>query len=114
MSDLELHTRFGKAVLFTLCAIAGVLVAYAFFIQDGDDQYRPKPNTPCDGTPIKVDYPYYGGMLEPHACKPQCDDHLQHYVLYSNGKATQCQKIPGCNDWGEDQGVSCVPTKGGQ
>lgn len=111
MSDLELDTPFGKALLFLICGIAGVLVAYAFFIPDNGAQYKPKANAACDGTPIKVDYPYYGGMLEPHACQPQCDDHVQHYVLYTNGKATQCQKIPGCLDWGEDQGVACVPSK---
>lgn len=68
---------------------------------------RPESGKPCEGVPLEVDYPFHGGMNPPHACKPQCDDDVQRYILYSNGMATQCQLLPGCLDWGEDQGVTC-------
>lgn len=63
----------------------------------------------CEGAPLPVSYPYAGGFLEPHACAMQCQDQIQRYVVYSNGFATQCEKLPGCRDLGEDQGVICVP-----
>lgn len=74
--------------------------------------YTPEPREPvveqlCLGTPIVVDYAFTGGYLEPWACESQCDDNKQHYIVYSNGKATQCEPPPGCNDWGEDTGVTC-------
>lgn len=109
MSDFDSRTIFGKAVLATIGAILGVLVAYSFFVRDDLNAFKPKQDETCLGTPIMVDTPYYGGMLPPHACAPQCDDNIQHYLLYSNGKATQCQILPGCLDWGEDQGVTCIP-----
>jgi hypothetical protein len=67
------------------------------------------PPVPCVGEPITVNYDFQGGYIEDHACKPQCGTEQQRYVLYKNGKATQCQTLPGCNDTGEDQGVSCIP-----
>lgn len=63
----------------------------------------------CKGTPIIVPYSYGGGMLDPHECKVQCDEGVQKYILYSDGQATQCQDLPGCNDTGEDRGVTCIP-----
>lgn len=72
---------------------------------------RPKPpvvEVPCKGTPIKVDFAYTGGVNDPWTCKPQCDDDKPRYILYSNGKATQCETPPGCNDTGEDNGVTCT------
>ena len=72
-------------------------------------ELKPKENQPCEGEPIEVNYAYYGGMHSPHGCAPQCEDGKQRYLLYTNGKATQCQKVPGCLDWGEDQGVTCIP-----
>lgn len=68
----------------------------------------PKPASECVGDPITVSYPYVG-WSKPHACAPQCKDDRPRYVLYSDGKATQCETPPGCNDWGEDKGVTCVP-----
>ena len=62
---------------------------------------------PCKGTPIVVDYPYEGGFLDPHACKVQCDGDEPRYVQYSNNFGTQCETPPGCNDWGEDKGITC-------
>lgn len=63
----------------------------------------------CIGEPIVVDYAYDYRMLEPHACKPQCADGKQRYILYANNVATQCDTPPGCNDWGEDRKVTCMP-----
>ncbi len=109
MEQLDLRTQFGKAVVILIVAIAAVLVYESFIADKSGDEFKPKENQPCEGTAIEVDYPYHGGMLGPHACSPQCDDEVQHFILYTNGKATQCQKLPGCLDWGEDQGVTCVP-----
>jgi len=71
------------------------------------------PNYPtqdaiCYGTPIVVDYEYGGAMMQPHACKVQCDTKTPHYIIYSNNKGTQCGAIPDCSDWGEDNGVTCI------
>ena len=68
----------------------------------------PEPAKGCIGDPIPVEYAY-GGWMEPHACAVQCDDDKPRYILYSDGKAAQCQTPPGCNDEGEDRGVLCVP-----
>ena len=64
---------------------------------------------PCSGEPILVDYPYEGKWIEPHACAVQCEDEVQRYVYYTNNLATQCERLPGCNDWGEDHGITCKP-----
>lgn len=69
----------------------------------------PESNQPCKGEPIKVNYSFRGSYIEPHACLPQCQDQIQRYILYANGKATQCEPLPGCNDWGEDNGIECEP-----
>ncbi len=109
VNEFDTTLPLGKA---TIALIAGIFIVlfYQSFIADASkNEFKPEPDQPCVGEPIEVDYPYYGGMLQPHACQPQCDDNIQHYILYSNGKATQCQKLPGCLDWGEDQGVTCVP-----
>lgn len=64
---------------------------------------------PCIGTPIIVDYAYGSRMLEPHECAVQCTDNQPRYIQYTNGLATQCETPPGCNDLGEDRGVTCTP-----
>jgi hypothetical protein len=69
---------------------------------------EPVVETACKGTPIKVDFAYTGGVNDPWTCKVQCDDDQPRYILYSNGKATQCETPPGCNDTGEDSGVTCM------
>lgn len=96
-----------------LCMVALLTVAY--------QQLRPKTNPapewdvaqePCTGEPIVVSYAFDGGISSPHECKVQCEDQKPRYILYSNGIATQCEELPGCNDWGEDHGVTClVPEK---
>jgi hypothetical protein len=67
------------------------------------------PSSACIGEPLVVDFPYLGTVNEPWTCKVQCEDGKRRYILYSNGKATQCQDPPGCNDTGEDTGVTCIP-----
>lgn len=102
------RTTFGK-VLGLFLVVVFVMVIAQGFIRPGFKEYEPPETAECLGTPISVDYPYAGGFLDPHACADQCEDQQQHYVLYSNGQATQCQILPGCLDWGEDRGVTCVP-----
>lgn len=72
---------------------------------------RPKApvvEVPCKGSPITVDFAYTGMVNEPWTCKVQCDDDQPRYILYTNGKATQCEIPPGCNDTGEDTGQTCT------
>jgi hypothetical protein len=76
--------------------------------------YTPQPREiteegQCIGEPIEVDFAYNGGVNEPWTCQVQCDDDEPRYILYSNGMATQCETPPGCNDTGEDTGVTCTP-----
>ena len=104
-----LSETYGKAVAGVVGVILLVLLTKSVVFKPSVENYKPKENAPCEGEALVVDYPYHGGMLQPHACKPQCDDDVQRYILYPNGKATQCQILPGCLDWGEDQGVTCVP-----
>lgn len=68
----------------------------------------PAPAATCIGTPIPVDYAF-AGWNQPHACAVQCEDDRPRFILYSDGKATQCQTPPGCNDEGEDKGILCTP-----
>lgn len=68
----------------------------------------PRKDQPCEGQPIHVDYAYDGGMVQPHACAEQCDDQVLRYIVYTDGEATQCAPLPGCSDWGEDMGITCV------
>lgn len=94
--------------------ILGVLLLVVIVQSVVPKSYTPEQKDPvvevaCEGTPIQVSYAFTGGYLEPWACQQQCDDQIQHYVLYSNGKATQCETLPGCNDWGEDNGQTCTP-----
>lgn len=76
------------------------------------EEQEPVTEQPCTGTPINVDYAFTGGYLEPWACQQQCGTTQQRYVLYTNGKATQCELLPGCNDYGEDNGQTCTPPVG--
>lgn len=69
----------------------------------------PEPATACIGEPIVVSYEY-SGWSKPHECAVQCKDDRPRYIVYTDGRATQCETPPGCNDWGEDKGVTCVPS----
>ncbi len=67
------------------------------------------PASACRGEPIVVDFPYLGTVNDPWTCRVQCEDNRPRYILYTNGRATQCQDPPGCYDTGEDTGVTCTP-----
>ena len=111
MNTFDVRTPFGKAVIIVIAIITASLLYESSFQPDSEEQFKPKENQACEGEPIRVDYAYNGGMNSPHGCAPQCEDGKQRYLLYTNGKATQCQTVPGCLDWGEDQGVTCIPTE---
>ena len=102
-----------KNVILGFCGlILLVLVLQVVFPRQAPSVTDVEPDQECEGEAIVVDYPYNGGVNEPHACAPQCEDGKQRYILYTNGMATPCQTVPGCLDWGEDQGITCkVPNK---
>src|SRR5687768_3064355 len=54
----------------------------------------------CIGEALSIPYAYNYTIVEPHSCAPQCADGKQRYLLYTNGVATQCELLPGCNDVG--------------
>ena len=62
----------------------------------------------CIGEPIVVDYAFEWSVEEPHSCAVQCQDGRPRYILYTNGLGTQCEPPPGCNDYGEDNGILCT------
>ena len=104
---MELNTRQIVGGILGLMLLVVVVQA----LLPGRQPPPPEPAPPaaaCVGEPIPVDYAF-SGWLEPHACAVQCDDDKPRYVLYSDGKATQCEAPPGCNDEGEDNGVLCEP-----
>lgn len=71
---------------------------------------EPKQGDTCLGTAIRVDYPYEPGVVAPWECHKQCEDvNIQYYVVFGDGKATQCELLPGCDDWGQDHDITCVP-----
>lgn len=111
MQTLDISSTFGKAVLCVITFTATLLVYESVIADKSGKEFAPKANQACVGQPLEVDYPYQGGMLDPHACAVQCEDEVQRYIVYTNGKATQCQILPGCLDWGEDQGTTCVIPK---
>lgn len=103
MSTLERVIGGTLAVLLLVVAVQSIV----------PKTYVPRPKTPvvevpCKGTPIKVDFAYTGTVNDPWTCQPQCSDDKPRYILYSNRKATQCETPPGCNDTGEDNGVTCT------
>ncbi len=99
-----------ERIVAAVCALILVIVAWQSVFPA---KYVPRPPEPpapeldCIGEPINVDFAYTGGVNDPWTCKVQCDDDNPRYILYSNGKATQCETPPGCNDVGEDRGVTC-------
>lgn len=72
----------------------------------------PKAEKACVGTPIYVNAEYNGSTVNEWSCQPQCDDKIQRYLVYTNGVATPCDTLPGCFDYGEDNGVTCIPPAG--
>jgi hypothetical protein len=100
-----------KATIGLLTAVLVILAVQTARgpVQHGKVGDIAEDGDPCTGEPIAVDYPYDNRMLEPHACKIQCSDQKPRYILYKNHIATQCETPPGCNDWGEDRRVTCIP-----
>lgn len=101
---------FDKSIVSVLGVLLLIIVVQSFIPWE----YRthipePEPEVECMGEPIAVDFPFNGGVNEPWTCQVQCTDQKPHFILYTNGKATQCETLPGCNDTGEDRGVTCTP-----
>lgn len=108
MSTLE------RVVGGTLGALLIVVAGQSLFPRPYVSQPKePVVEVSCIGTPITVDFAYNGTVNEPWTCEEQCDNNQPRYILYTNGKATQCQTLPGCNDTGEDSGVTCTPPTAG-
>lgn len=104
------------AVIITLAGILLIVAVESIFPRTDLPLVVDKPplQQDCIGTPVYVTYPYAGGMLDPWECKVQCTDRVQRYIVYTNGKATNCEPVPGCTDQGEDQGLTCtIPVKNG-
>lgn len=100
---------FQRIIIGVLGVLLLVVVVQSILPENYEPEEQvPVTEAPCEGQPLNVDYAFEGGYLDPWACQPQCDDGIQRYVVYSNGKATQCETPPGCNDWGEDRGVTCT------
>jgi hypothetical protein len=97
-----------KAAYWLCGIILVILVAQWSLPERLPEVAPPEPTAECKGDPITVEYPFNGTMVEPHACKPQCADGKQRYILYTNGVATQCSDPPSCLDWGEDHGETCI------
>lgn len=95
-------------VVYGFCALIILLLAVQWIIPPRMPEVKlPDPLADCVGEPLSVPYAYTGGVNEPWACQVQCDDQKQRYLSYTNGVFTQCEMLPGCNDTGEDSGVTC-------
>jgi len=99
--------RMPYAIGGVLGGILLIIVVQAFLPEGPLPGVTPSKEESCVGEPIVVDYDFGGSFMEPHACAVQCADDKPRYILYKNGKATQCETPPGCNDYGEDRGVTC-------
>jgi len=106
---LDINTPIGAATAVVLLSVIALTVIHRGFMGPKAVDLMGQQNIECKGQPLEVDYPYHGGFLDPHACKIQCEDGILRYIVYTNGKATQCDTTPGeCLDWGEDHGFTCV------
>jgi hypothetical protein len=93
-------------------AIFGVIIALLFIQALFPRQAKPmKPQDlateDCIGEPLSIPFAYTGNVVDPWSCQIQCQDKKQRYLVYTNGAATQCEILPGCNDFGEDHGETC-------
>lgn len=110
-----MNDRTLESLSFALCAFIFIILVYqAVYWRNATIPPKPIPKTPvqeilCAGIPVSVNQPYLGGPIDPHSCVSQCDDDQPRYLVYTNGKATQCETPPGCNDYGEDHGITCKP-----
>lgn len=100
-----------EKIVYGLAGIAVIIVAWQAVRPKTDPPAEIETVTeePCKGDSIVVNYPFGGAIASPHECKVQCIEGGIRYILYSNGSATQCETPPGCNDWGEDHNVTCIP-----
>ncbi len=97
-------------MIYGFCAFLVLLLAVQAVLPDTDPKIEiPEPTTACVGEPIVIPQAYEGTVVDPWTCRVQCDDGKRRFILYSNGRATQCDTLPGCNDWGEDNGITCTP-----
>lgn len=104
---------FDRSVIGILGVLALIVIVQSLMPREYVSQPRePVVEKPCTGQAIQVAFPYTGSINDPWTCKEQCDDNKPRYILYSNGKATQCETPPGCNDIGEDRGITCTPPGG--
>ena len=110
MTGLSRDTRFVCTLFF-----AFVLLVLLWLVWSRIEVGSAVPQAPvyekvsCKGLAIKVEHAFRGRTIDEHSCAVQCDGNVPRYVLYSNGKATQCEALPGCNDWGEDKNIECIP-----
>jgi hypothetical protein len=99
-----------SSIVYGFCAFLILLLFVQWLLPPRMPVVGPPPATAqCEGEPIVVDFRYDGAINEPWTCRVQCDDKKPRYVLYTNGVATQCETPPGCNDYGEDNGITCTP-----
>ena len=98
---------FEQKVVGGFCVVALLMLMHRAFLWEPNVPPPPPPKD-CTGEPIFVDYAYQGGNKDPHACKAQCGTSQKRFVLYTDNIGTQCEAPPGCNDWGEDNGITCA------
>lgn len=96
------------AVSGTLAIVAVVVLAQSL-LPERVRLIPPPPPVPCRGEPIVVAFSFDGTIQKEWTCKVQCEDKKPRYILYANDRATQCEELPGCNDYGEDHNITCVP-----
>jgi hypothetical protein len=98
-------------IVGAVCGLMLAVVVLQAVLPQPDPPAAPPAEPPknCVGDAIPVDYAF-GGWMEPHECAVQCTDDKPRYILYSDGKAAQCETPPGCNDEGEDRGILCIPS----
>ncbi len=100
-------------IITIVCAVILVIVGVQSLFPRS---YVPAPPAPpaeltaCVGDPIEVDFAFNGTVNDPWTCQVQCSDNKPRYILYTNGRATQCETPPGCNDIGEDNNIPCLPS----
>lgn len=96
-------------IVYGFCGFVLLLVVVQWMLPERIPEVAPPaPIGACEGEPIFVTYAYTGAVNDPWECQVQCDDQKLRYIAYTNGLGTQCQDLPGCNDWGEDNGITCT------
>lgn len=97
-----------KPVLIIFGVIVALLLIQAVFPRQAVPRdLTASAEEDCVGEALPIPYEYTGNVVDPWSCQVQCQDQKQRYLVYTNGVATQCETLPGCNDWGEDRGQTC-------